>query len=118
MSDNLMGLFGFIFKHKISLILAIILFVLIKQNFYENNFPYIILKKQNTIAEIQKNNLTLQKNNILLLNKISNYTKEDMSLIESKARYKYGLVKEGEIFFKVNRFINTDNIDDSSNSTL
>ena len=41
-----------------------------------------------------------------------------MSLIESKARYKYGLVKEGEVFFKVNKIINNDNLVDSSNSPL
>ena len=118
MNNNSKGLFGFILKYKASLLLIIILFFLVKQNIFENNFPNVILKKQSVIKEIENKNLNLQKNNALLFNQITNYTEEDMSLIESKARYKYGLVKEGEVFFKVNKIINNDNLVDSSNSAL
>jgi Septum formation initiator. len=54
----------------------------------------------------------------LLENQISGYIQEDLSLIESKARYKYGLIKEDEVFYKVNTIINTDNAAESSESTL
>ena len=118
MKQNSTGLIGFIFKYKITLILIVILTGLIKQNIFNNNFPSVIFKKQSTINEIEKANLNLQKNNTDLINQIRNYTKEDMSLIESKARYKYGLIKEGEVFFKVNKIINTDNTAEPSDSAL
>ena len=118
MNNNSKGLFGYILKYKVSLLLSIILFFLIKQNIFENNFPNVILQKQSVIKEIENKNINLQKNNALLFNQITNYTEEDMSLIESKARYKYGLVKEGEVFFKVNKIINNDNLVDSSISAL
>ena len=118
MNNNSKGLFEFILKYKVSLSLTIILFFLVKQNIFENNFLNVILKKQSVIKEIENKNLSLQKNNASLFNQITNYTEEDMSLIESKARYKYGLVKEGEVFFKVNKIINNDNLVDSSNSAL
>ena len=118
MKQYLTGLFSFIFKYKITLILSVILIILIKQNIFYFIFPTIILKKQNVINEIANTNLSLQKNNALLVSQISNYTNEDMSLIESKARYKYGLIKEGEFFFKVNKIINTYNTADSADSAL
>ena len=70
------------------------------------------------IDEIEITNLNLLNDNALLENQISGYIQEDLSLIESKARYKYGLIKEGEVFYKVNTIINTDNAAESSESTL
>ena len=49
---------------------------------------------------------------------ISNFTKKDSSLIESQARFKYGLIKEGEYFFKINKIIETDNLEETSESAL
>ena len=49
MDNNSKGLFGFILKYKVSLLLTIILFFLIKQNIFENNFPNVILQKQSLI---------------------------------------------------------------------
>ena len=81
------GLIGFVNKNKITLVLIVILFSLIKQN-------------------------------TLLQSQISNFTEKDSSLIESKARFKYGLIKEGEYFFKIKKIIETDNSAENSESAL
>ena len=112
------GLFGFIVKNKITLVLIVILIALIKQNILDNDFPNVVTKKQKDIDEIEITNLNLLNDNALLENQISGYIQEDLSLIESKARYKYGLIKEGEVFYKINTIINTDNAAESSESTL
>tara|TARA_B100000795_G_scaffold175509_1_gene132583 strand:+ start:271 stop:630 length:360 start_codon:yes stop_codon:yes gene_type:complete len=112
------GIVGFINKNKLTLVLIVILFSLIKQNIFTNNFPYIVLNKQKVIKDIKLINNTLINQNALLESQINSFTEEDSSLIESKARFKYGLIKEGEYFFKINKIIKTDNLAEISGSTL
>jgi len=112
------GIVGFINKNKLTLVLIVILFSLIKQNIFTNNFPYIVLNKQKVIKNIKLINNTLINQNALLESQINSFTEEDSSLIESKARFKYGLIKEGEYFFKINKIIKTDNLAEISGSTL
>ena len=112
------GIVGFINKNKLTLVLIVILFSLIKQNIFTNNFPYIVLNKQKVIKNIKLINNTLINQNALLESQINSFTEEDSSLIESKARFKYGLIKEGEYFFKINKIIETDNLAENSESAL
>ena len=112
------GIVRFINKNKLTLVLIVILFSLIKQNIFTNNFPYIVLNKQKVIKDIKLINNTLINQNALLESQINSFTEEDSSLIESKARFKYGLIKEGEYFFKINKIIKTDNLAEISESTL
>ena len=109
------SLFAFIIKNKLSLVLIILFIALFKQNILDNNFPNVVLKKQKVIESIQTTNLHLLKNNAILSNQIISFTQEDLNLIESKARYKYGLIKEGEKFYTI---VNTDNAAESIESTL
>ena len=112
------GIIGFVIKYKISLILILILYSLVKQNIFINDFPNIILQKQKTIEDMELTNQQLQNENKQLQKQIYGYTEEDLSLIESQARFKYGLVKDGEEFYQINTVVETDNIAESSESTL
>jgi cell division protein FtsB len=112
------GLIGFINKNKITLILIVILFSLVKQNVFNNNFPYIILNKQEAINDIKLINNNLTNQNILIESQINSFTEENLSLIESKARFKYGLIKEGEYFFKINKIIQADSLKETSQPAL
>ncbi len=112
------GLIGFIYKNKITLLLIVILFALVKQNIIDNNFPKVVIDKEHALNQIKLNNENLENDNVALQNIIGSYTQEDLNLIESKARFKYGLVKEGEIFFKINKTIETEPLTGNVDATL
>ena len=112
------GIVGFVIKYKITLILILILISLVKQNIFVNHFPNVIFQKQKTIEDNELSNKQLQNENIQLQEQIDGYTEEDLSLIESQARFKYGLVKDGEVFYQINTAVETDNAAESSESTL
>ncbi len=112
------GIVGLVIKYKISLILILILISLIKQNILVNDFPNVILQKQKTIGDLELINKQLKNENKKLQEQIDGYTEEDLSLIESQARFKYGLIKDGEVLYQVNTTVETDNVAESSESTL
>ena len=112
------GIVGFFIKYKISLILILILISLVKQNIFVNDFPNVIFQKQKTIENMELINKQLQNNNKQLQEQIDGLTEEDLSLIESQARFKYGLIKEGEVLYQINTTVETDNVADSSESAL
>ena len=112
------GIIGFVIKYKISLILILILFLLVKQNILTNDFPNVIFQKQKTIEDMELINKQLQNENIQLQEQIDGYTEEDLSLIESQARFKYGLIKDGEVLYQINTTLETDNVAESSESAL
>ena len=112
------GIVGFVFKNKVSLILILILYSLVNQNIFINDFPNVIFQKQKIIEDMKLTNKQLQNDNKQLQEQIDGYTEEDLSLIESQARFKYGLVKDGEEFYQINAVVETDNIAESSESTL
>ena len=112
------GIVGFVIKYKISLILILILISLVKQNILVNDFPNVIFQKQKTIEDMELSNKQLLNENIQLQEQIDGHTEEDLSLIESQARFKYGLVKDGEVLYQINTTVETDNVEDSSESAL
>ena len=112
------GIVGFVIKYKISLIFILILISLVKQNILVNDFPNVIFQKQKTIEDNKLRNEQLQNNNKQLQEQIDGYTEQDLSLIESQARFKYGLVKDGEVLYQINTTVETDNVEDSSESAL
>ena len=117
-NDTHKGIVGFVVKYKISLILILILISLVKQNILVNDFPNVIFQKQKTIKDMELINKQLQNDNKKLLEQIDGYTEEDLSLVESQARFKYGLIKDGEVFYQINTTVESDNVADSSESTL
>ena len=112
------GIVGFVIKYKISIILILILISLVKQNILVNDFPNVIFQKQKTIEDVELKNKQLQNDNKQLQELIGGYTEQDLSLIESQARFKYGLIKDGEVFYQINTTVETDNVADSSESAL
>ena len=117
-NDTYKGIVGFVIKYKISLIFILILISLVKQNILVNDFPNVIFQKQKTIKDLELNNKQLQNDNNQLQQQIDGYTEQDLSLIESQARFKYGLIKDGEVFYQINTTVETENIAESSESTL
>ena len=117
-NDTHKGIVGFVVKYKTSLILILILISLVKQNILVNDFPNVIFQKQKTIEDNELSNKQLQNENKQLQEQIDGYTEQDLSLIESQARFKYGLIKDGEVFYQINTTVETDNVADSSESAL
>ena len=117
-NDTHKGIVGFVIKYKISLILILILISLVKQNISVNDFPNVIFQKQKTIEDMELINIQLQNDNNQLQGQIDSYSEEDLSLIESQARFKYGLIKDGEVLYQINTTMETDNVAESSESTL
>ena len=98
--------------------MLVILIALVKQNIIENNFPGVVFERESSIDQIRVNNANLASENTILESKIKGFTEEDLNLIESKARFKYGLIKEGEYFFKVNKIVETEPLTENDNATL
>ena len=117
-NDTHNGIVGFVIKYKISLILILIFISLVKQNILVNDFPNVIFQKQRTIEDMKLSIKQLQNDNKQLQEQIDGYTEQDLSLIESQARFKYGLIKDGEVFYQINTTVETDNVEDSSESAL
>ena len=112
------GVVGFIVKYRVTFLLVIISAALIKQNFFVNDFPNVIKQKQKSINDIVLTNKQLEIENQDLTKQIHGYTQEDMTLVESKARFKYGLIKEGEVYYQIEQIKDTDNIQEPAESTL
>ncbi len=112
------GIVGFIVKYRVTFMLVIVSAVLIKQNFLVNDFPNVIKQKQKSINEIVSTNKQLENENLDLTKQIHGYTQEDMTLVESKARFKYGLIREGEVYYQIEQIKETDNIEEPAESTL
>ena len=117
-NDTHNGIVGFVIKYKISLIFMLILISLVKQNILINDFPNVIFQKQKTIEDVELSIKQLQNDNKQLQEQIDGYTEQDLSLIESQARFKYGLVKDGEVLYQINTTIETENVVESSESAL
>ena len=94
------------------------MFSLVRQNILVNDFPNVIFQKQKTIEDMELINKQLQNDNKQLQEQIDGYTEEDLSLIESQARFKYGLIKDGEVFYQIKTIVETDNVAESSESAL
>ena len=117
-NDTHKGIVGFVIKYKISLILILILILLVQQNILVNDFPSVIFQKQKIIENNEFRNKQLQNENKQLQEQIDGYTEEDLGLIESQARFKYGLIKDGEVFYQINTTVETENVAESSESAL
>ena len=112
-----LGFFGFIYKHKITLIFLVIFIALFRQNILINGFPMAAGDRQNAIDNINTQNTRIAEENKALEAEINNY-KADLVLVESQARYKYGLIKEGETYYQINTLVEADNSDETPESNL
>jgi len=78
----------------------------------------VINDRQNTIDNIIAENNRIKEENQVLSEQINNYLDDNLILIESQARYKYGLVKDGETYYQINAIVETDNSNETPEFNL
>ncbi len=94
-------LFGFFYNNWITITLLVILSALIRQNFIINDFPNIIDNKKQTIQKnIAINNKLTDKNNSLDV-ELKAKSETNMEILESIARNRFGLIKNGETYYQI-----------------
>ncbi len=72
-----------------------------RQSFIDNSFPFSLYEKRNIINQSIVKNQELDKHNKTLSVEISTKTNNNMEVLESMARTKFGLIKEGEIYYQI-----------------
>lgn len=91
------------YQYWITVILLIVLLTLLRQNFLINQFPISLINKQQIIEQnIVKNQALAQKNKIKAL-EFKAQTASDSEVLESQARYRFGLIKKGETYYQINQ---------------
>lgn len=95
------NLLNFFYRYWITIALVIVLITLIRQSLFINEFPFSLTKKQAIINKnIQQNELLKQQNQIKTLELQANLA-TDMEILESQARYRFGLVKKDERYYQL-----------------
>jgi cell division protein FtsB len=84
------------------IILLLILAMLIRQNLFINDFPFSLTEKQATIDENTQHNELLKQQNKIKALELQSSRAIDGKILESQARYRFGLVKKGERYYQVN----------------
>ncbi|MCS5592124.1 MAG: septum formation initiator family protein [Gammaproteobacteria bacterium] len=116
--ESQQGIIGFIIKYKFTFVFALIFIALFRQSIWINNFPTSVSDRQDLIDEIISENISISAENRALSRQIDAYIDDNLILIESRARYKYGLVKDGETYYQINAIVETDNTDETPESNL
>jgi cell division protein FtsB len=93
--------FGFFYQYRITIILIVVLATLIRQNFFINQFPTSLASKQDSIDQRDQTNQTLDKQNTIMENESNAEIASNMEVLESQARYRFGLIKKGEIYYQI-----------------
>jgi cell division protein FtsB len=94
-------LFNFISKYWVSFILLFAIFTLINQNFVINKFPFSLYKKQKILEENIEQNKLLAWQNSQKINDTNFINDENMEILESRARYRFGLIKDNEVYYQI-----------------
>jgi cell division protein FtsB len=93
--------FGFFYQYWITIILIVVLTTLVRQNFFINQFPTSLASKQDSIDQRIQTNQTLDKQNTVKQTELKAETASNMEVLESQARYRFGLIKKGEIYYQI-----------------
>ena len=94
-------LFGFFYRHWITLALLLVIATLVYQSFVINHFPGSIQSERDRLQNKQQQNAQIIEHNQQLEAELVKLGQTDMELVESTARYKFGLIKEGELFYRI-----------------
>lgn len=96
-----MTVLNFLNKYWITAVLLFILITLFYQSFIINQFPTSLTEKK-TIIDKQKqaNNDLINENKIKAL-ELKTHSMDDKEILESQARYRFGLVKKGEHYYQI-----------------
>lgn len=92
---------GFFYHYWISIILILVLTSLIRQNFIANHFPFDVHEKQEILKQKLADNQQFQQKNQQLKLELSAKSDEKLEILESVARQKFGLIKEGETYYQI-----------------
>ncbi|OIR25563.1 septum formation initiator family protein [Bathymodiolus thermophilus thioautotrophic gill symbiont] len=95
--------FDFVYRYWITLMLAAILLILIRQNFLINQFPSSLLEKQAIIDKNEKINQLLKQQNTIKILELQAKNAVDMEILESQARYRFGLIKPSERYYQITK---------------
>ena len=94
--------FGFFYQYWITIVLLVVLVTLIRQNFIINQFPGSLVTKQQIIDQNISLNQALNKQNKTKMIELKAETASNMEILESQARYRFGLIKDGDIYYQIN----------------
>lgn len=97
----------FISKYWLTTILIVILSSLMYQNFWVNKFPLSLMNKQAIINEKIKQNQLLSQQNKTKSIKLKAIKAKDKEILESQARYRFGLIKKRENYYQINDSISS-----------
>lgn len=92
---------NFFYKYWTTFVLIIALSTLFWQSFIINQFPQSLNKKQQIVDKNIRINEKLAQQNQQLILKLKADIKQE--ILESKARYRFGMVKADEIFYRINQ---------------
>jgi cell division protein FtsB len=81
-----------------------VLVTLIRQNFIINKFPDSLVNKQQIIDQNINLNQALDKQNKTKMIELKAETASNMEILESQARYRFGLIKDGDVYYQINEF--------------
>ena len=95
------NLFGFFYQYWITIILLVVLATLIRQNFFITQFPTSLASKQAVIDQHTQVNQALKKQNTIKKTDLKAETASNMEILESQARYRFGLIKDGETYHQI-----------------
>lgn len=93
-------LLNFFYRYWITVVLIAILATLIRQSLLINEFPFSLTKKQAIIDKSVQFNESLKQQNEVKALELQAIT-IDMEILESQARYRFGLVKKDERYYQV-----------------
>jgi len=79
----------------------VVLATLIRQNFFINQFPTSLTNKQGIINQHIQINQALDKDNSIKKTELKAETASNMEILESQARYRFGLIKDGETYHQI-----------------
>ncbi len=80
----------------------LIILTLIRQNFIINKFPFSLANKQAITNKIIAENKVLEKQNKIKSIELKAQNATDAEVLESQARYRFELIKNGEKYYQIN----------------
>lgn len=80
-----------------------LLITLVRQSFLTNNFPFVLYDKQQIINQNISINQTLDEKNKQLSVELKAESEVNLEILESIARYKFGLLKKGERYYQISQ---------------
>jgi cell division protein FtsB len=96
-------LFGFFYRYWFTFVLLVIAITLIRQGIFINQFPQALENKRLAINETASQTDSLILKNKSLLVELQNESASNLEVLESQARFRFGFVKEGEVYYQIRK---------------